>query len=129
MKKAILALILIAVLGCGAYFGYTFYMNLPEQAIVGRWNNDKVDALYYVFNKDGTMSGQIEILSATVGLEGTYEINGDDSTLTITYQLKSSLLSFGTDYTVKKAFEFTKDGKLILTDEDGNVSTFTKAEQ
>ncbi len=129
MKKAILAIILIAALGCGAFLGYMAYMKMPENAIIGTWNNDSVEGLYYVFNKDGTMRGQAEVLSATVGIDGTYTLDTKADTLTITYQLKSSLLPIKTDYTLKKSYEFTRDGKLILTDENGAATTFTKAKQ
>lgn len=129
MKKAILAIILIAALGCAGLIGYTVYRKAPEQAIVGTWNNDEVEGLYYVFNKDGTMSGKAEILSVTTGLDGTYTLDKENKTLTITYQIKSPLLSIGTDFTVKKTYEFTGDDKLILTDENGSATTFTKAKQ
>ena len=80
MKKAILAIILIAALGCAGLIGYTVYRKAPEQAIVGTWNNDEVEGLYYVFNKDGTMSGKAEILSVTTGLDGTYTLDKENKT-------------------------------------------------
>ena len=131
MKKAILAIIVIAALGCAGFFGYMLYANMPERKIIGTWNNDSAEGLYYEFNQDGTMSGKAEIpvLSATAAINGVYTLDKETNTLNITYQIKSSLLSLETDYTLKKTYEFTKDGKLILTDESGNAVTFTKAEK
>ena len=131
MKKAILAIILIVALGCGGVCGYMLYANAPEQKIIGTWNNDSAKGLYYEFKKDGAMSGKAEIpiLSTTTGIDGTYTLDKKTNTLSITYQIKSSLLSLETDKNVKKTYEFTKEGKLILTDENGNATTFTKAEK
>ncbi len=128
MKKALIALLVLAVIGCGVFAGYQVYTKAPENAIIGTWNNDEIDGAYYVFNKDGTMSGKITVLSVTTGIDGTYSLDKDAKTLSISYQLKSSLLSLETNYDVKKAFEFTKNGKLILTDENGDTTAFTKAE-
>ena len=129
MKKAILAIILVVALGCGIFIGFSVYQKDPKNAIIGTWNNDEVEGLYYEFNKDGTMSGKAEVLSATAGFDGTYTLDKENHTLNITYQLTGSLLPIKTDYNLTRTFEFTKEGKLILTDEDGNVSTFTKAEK
>ena len=129
MKKAILAIILVVALGCGIFIGFSVYQKDPKNAIIGTWNNDEVEGLYYEFNKDGTMSGKAEILSATAGFDGTYTIDKEAKTLSITYQITGSLIPIKTDYNLTRTFEFTKEGKLILTDEDGNVSTFTKAEK
>ena len=67
-------------------------------------------------------------------LGGEMGINADATalqakTLNISYQITGSLIPIRTDYNLTRTFEFTKDGKLILTDEDGNATTFTKAEK
>ena len=77
------------------------------------------------------MSGKAEIseLSTSAGFDGTYTLDKSSKTLTIDYQITGSLIPIKTSYTVKKTFEFTKDGNLILTDESGNATTFIKAEK
>ncbi|HBL41215.1 MAG TPA: hypothetical protein DDY98_06455 [Ruminococcaceae bacterium] len=128
MKKALIALLVLVALGCGIYVGYEMYTKAPENAIIGTWNNDELEGAYYEFNEDGTMSGKVTVLSVTTGINGTYTLDKDTKTLSISYQLKSPLLSLETKYDLQKTFEFTKDGKLILTDENGDATTFTKAE-
>ena len=122
MKKAIIIILALVVLGCGGWLVYDRVIMNPERLIVGEWQNDSANMLYYRFNDDGTMQGRVKILGLDTSIDGTYTIDRETSTLSITY--KVTVLALSTTYDVNKTFVIDGD-KLTLT-EDGNVSTFTR---
>lgn len=121
MKKIIALILVVAVLGVGGWLVYDKVITNPERLIVGEWKNDS-GVGSYTFNEDGTMSGKIETVLGDPSINGTYSINREAGTITITYTLLSISYNDTRNFTIE-------DGKLTLTDTSTNTtSTFTKAE-
>ncbi len=124
MKKFISFILVLAVIGAGCAVGYVVYDNAtnPEKLIVGKWVNAELDNLYYVFNEDGTVSGNIEILGQAISLNGTYTIDKENSKITMTNDAV-----FGLSANIVRNFKI-EDDKLTLTDDTTNlVSVFSRA--
>lgn len=124
MKKVIAAVLIVVVLAAGIYLIYDQVIANPERLIVGTWNNTELTNLGYTFNKDGTMTGNIDLLGFGVAnIEGTYEIDKKQGIISMTYSFASI------SHTDKRVFEFDGDN-LTLSDTNTNyVGHFARAEE
>jgi len=130
--KAVIALVVVAAVGVGAFMFFTS----PEQRIKGKWESEY---LTLDFDKDGNV--EVTYLdtekfdfdfpvSGKGSFEGTYAIekDGEDNMLVIKASIKAVIeVSYDLEY--KLEFE---DGNMILTpvygDSEAEEITFTKAE-
>ncbi len=116
MKKLIAAILVIAVIAGGGFFAYNYFTN-PERLILGRWDNTN-ELGYYEFKEDGTAVIGTSIIDISYG--GTYVVDKESSTITITYNVASI------SYNDKKSFVIDGD-TLTLTDaETQRVTTYTR---
>lgn len=131
--KAIIALVVVAAIGVGAFMFFTS----PEQMIKGKWESDY---LTLEFDKEGnaeityldTSKFDFELpVSGKGSFDGTYSIEkGEDETL---LKIKASIsVGIELSYDFKYIIEF-EDGNMILTPvydngSEGEEILFTKAE-
>lgn len=110
--KAIIALILVAAVGVGAFL----YFTAPEVQIVGEWDGEYTD---YEFTKDGKV--KVTYLDTVIpGInkpvtgtyEGDYEIEKDGDDVTLTIKTKINVI---VDIHNEENFELDfSDGEMIL---------------
>ena len=109
MKKILICLLVIAILGAGGFVGYKIYKDKKDDScsdkdcsesskndnsIIGSWKNDELGYDFiYTFNEDGT--GEYD--AAGTIMEFTYEIDGNN--ISILY--KGNTVSFDTTFKIK----------------------------
>lgn len=111
--KAIIAIVLVAAVGVGAFL----YFTAPEVQIVGEWDGEYTD---YEFSKDGKV--KVTYLDTVIpGInkpvtgeyEGDYEIEKDGDDVTLTIKTKINVI---VDIHNEENFELEfSDGEMILT--------------
>lgn len=105
MKKAIIAILIIALLGGAGFLVYS-QMTSPEKQIIGKWESESGIG-YYDFKEEGVVTIGTSVVS--ISYNGTYVIDKENSTVTITYS------ALGVSYDDKKIFTIDDD-KLTLED-------------
>ncbi|NLO46190.1 MAG: hypothetical protein GX107_06825 [Clostridiales bacterium] len=116
MKKLLIAALVIVIGGVGIIW----YMQCqkPENQIVGQWKGS-YEIGSFDFKKDGAVTVGFVGLSA----DGEYEIDSDNSVISITYTL------LGISYTKKYDFVLEKN-KLTLTDHTfSNIKLYYSREE
>lgn len=122
MKKIIAAVLVIAIIAAGGFLVYNKVIMSPKRQIVGTWENAEIPNLGYTFNKDGTMTGTVNLpLFGEVTINGTYTMDEKAGTIDIVYTYLSI------SYTDKRNFVLEGDN-LTLSDTDTNyVGKFVRA--
>lgn len=116
MKKAIIAVVALVLVGAVAFGVYTLVLNNPEKRIIGKWMDEKSN--YGLdFKEDGSVSFPIEFfnLGFEADIDGKYTLDTKKDTITFTFSF------FSISY--EKKYDFVLKGDTLTLTNDNNKST------
>ncbi|MGI6249405.1 MAG: DUF5640 domain-containing protein [Acutalibacteraceae bacterium] len=116
MKKAIIAVVALVLVGVVAFGVYTLVLNNPEKRIIGKWMDEKSN-YGFEFKEDGSVSFPIEFfnLGFEADIDGKYTLDTKKDTITFTFSF------FSISY--EKKYDFVLKGDTLTLTNDNNKST------